>query len=62
MSSSEDKPSAIWYLVAILFGLLGGIIAYIATRDRDPDMASNCMIISILVMIAGAVLMLPFLF
>jgi hypothetical protein len=38
-SQYESSPSASWYLVPILFGLLGGIIMYAALRNEDEDMA-----------------------
>ena len=34
-----------WYLVPILFGLVGGIIGYFALRKDDPKKAKNCLIL-----------------
>lgn len=36
---TQDTPDNIWYLVPLLFGLLGGIIMYAALRNEDEDMA-----------------------
>ena len=34
-----------WYLVPILFGLVGGIIGYFALRKDDPKKAKNSLIL-----------------
>ena len=34
-----------WYLVPILFGLVGGVIGYFALRKDDPKKAKNCLIL-----------------
>ena len=34
-----------WYLVPIIFGLVGGVIGYFALRKDDPKKAKNCLII-----------------
>jgi len=47
-SSSTGAParpvSAAWWILPILFGWLGGIIAWAVTRDRDARMARNMLI------------------
>jgi len=35
------EPSAWWWLVPFLFGILGGIVGYIGVKDRDAYMASK---------------------
>ena len=42
------KPSGAWYLVPFLFGLIGGIIGYVGTKDRDEDMAFGLLIFGII--------------
>ena len=42
------KPSAAWWLLPIFLSWLGGIIAWIGVKDRDPRMAKNCLILGIL--------------
>lgn len=41
------KPSPLWYLLPFLFGLLGGIVAYIGLKDDDEEMANNILIFSV---------------
>ena len=36
-----------WYLVPIFFGIIGGLIAYVAAKDDDPYMAKNLLIVGI---------------
>ncbi|MEM3577644.1 MAG: hypothetical protein QXX51_04225 [Candidatus Bathyarchaeia archaeon] len=43
-----EKPSTAWYLVAFLFGLIGGIIGYLGTKDRDEDMAIDLLVFGII--------------
>ncbi len=42
---NENIRSRWWYLVPILFGLVGGIIGYFALRKDDPKKAKNCLIL-----------------
>ena len=35
------QPSLWWYLVPLLFALLGGVLAYLALKDEDRDMATS---------------------
>jgi hypothetical protein len=35
----SPKPIRLWYLVAFLFGLIGGLVGYISVRDKDDTMA-----------------------
>lgn len=40
----EEAPlgaSSAWYLVPFFFGILGGIVGYVAVKDRDEDMAAR---------------------
>lgn len=36
-----------WWLVPFMFGILGGIIAYVGVKEDDEDMASNLLIFGI---------------
>jgi hypothetical protein len=38
-SNPIQKPTALWYLAPFFFGILGGIIGYVATHDDDRGMA-----------------------
>jgi hypothetical protein len=41
-------PSRAWYLIPFLFGIIGGLIAYVGTRDRDKDMATKLLLFSLI--------------
>ena len=45
------KPSAIWYLLPILLGPIGGIIGYFLVKDRDRKFAERLLIVG-LIMVA----------
>jgi len=42
---NQNIRSRWWYLVPILFGLVGGVIGYFALRKDDPHKAKNCLIL-----------------
>ena len=50
-SGAPQKPvqpvSGAWYLVPLFFGLIGGIIAWAVTKDRDPRKARNLLIFGV---------------
>jgi len=41
-------PTALWYLVPFFFGIIGGIIAYIGTKDEDKGMADSLLLFGII--------------
>jgi hypothetical protein len=43
LPSGQPVPAA-WWLLPILFGTIGGIIAWALTRERDPRMARNMLV------------------
>jgi RNA polymerase subunit RPABC4/transcription elongation factor Spt4 len=43
----EEHVSGAWYLVPFLFGIVGGLIAYVGVRDRDQSKAKNLLIFGI---------------
>lgn len=53
----EDYVSNWWYLASFFFGLLGGIIAWVVNKDRDPKKARNMLIFG---MVWTAILILLF--
>ena len=44
----ERKRSNWWYLVPLLFGLLGGIIGYFALRRYAPEKAKKCLYLGLI--------------
>ena len=43
------KRSNWWYIVPILFGFVGGIIAFFAIKGNDKDKALNMVFVGILI-------------
>ena len=54
-STPSNKPTSAWYLAAFFFGLIGGLVGYVAVKDDDPDMAGNLLGLGILITIIGAI-------
>ena len=46
------KPSAAWWLLPIFLSWIGGLIAWLVVKDRDPRMARNCLILGIILTVA----------
>ncbi|MEM3064019.1 MAG: hypothetical protein QW177_01445 [Candidatus Nitrosotenuis sp.] len=42
------KRSAWWFLLPILFNVIGGVIAYFVIKDDDPKRAKNCLLLGII--------------
>ena len=42
MSELKNR-SGLWYLVPIIFGIIGGVIAWFVIKDDDPKKAKNCL-------------------
>jgi hypothetical protein len=42
-----QKVSNWWYLVSILFGIIGGVIAWVANKDLDPQKARKLLIVGL---------------
>jgi hypothetical protein len=42
------KPTALWYLVPFFFGIIGGIVAYVGTKDDDKGMAESLLLFGII--------------
>jgi hypothetical protein len=41
------QRSSLWFLLPILFNVIGGIIAYFVIREDDPKKAKNCLYLGI---------------
>lgn len=46
-----DRPSSAWILAPVLFGIIGGLIAYVGVRDRDETMAKRYLVVGLLLTI-----------
>lgn len=44
---NQEKPTSLWYLVPFFFGIIGGIVGYVGTKDEDRDMADGLLIFGI---------------
>ena len=47
----EKRRSSWWYLLPILFGIIGGVIAYFVIKQDDPIKAKNCLKIGLVLLI-----------
>ena len=52
----EKTRSNWWYLLPILVGLIGGIIAYWVLRHDDPKKAKKCLYTGIVLAIVGIII------
>lgn len=52
----EKKKSNFWFLLPILLGLIGGIIAFFVLRKDDPRKAKNCLYLGIVLFGIGIII------
>ncbi|MGI0004701.1 MAG: hypothetical protein ACREAX_05330 [Candidatus Nitrosotenuis sp.] len=56
------RRSAWWFLLPILFSVVGGIIAYFIIKEDDPKKARDCLLLGIILTAIGlAFFFIPFL-
>ena len=55
MSDAKQRGNA-WFLLPIILGIVGGVIAFFVLRQDDPAKAKNCLYIGIALMLVGTVL------
>ena len=55
MADLEKTRSNAWFLLPILFGIIGGIIAFFVLRQDDPNKAKNCLYLGLVFMIIGII-------
>ncbi len=55
MSYPEKPRSNAWFLLPILFGVIGGIIAFFILRHDDPRKAKNCLYLGLAFMVIGII-------
>ena len=58
----EHRRSGLWYLLPIIFGIIGGVIAYFVIKQDDPNKAKNCLYLGIVLLIIDIVAGLLFVF
>jgi hypothetical protein len=51
----EHRRSGLWYILPILFGIIGGVIAYFVIKQDDPNKAKNCLYLGIVLLIIDIV-------
>ena len=49
MSEIKNR-SGLWYLLPILFGIIGGVIAWFVIKDNDPKKAKNCIYLGLVLL------------
>jgi uncharacterized membrane protein len=54
--SYDKKRSNWWFLIPILLGLIGGIIAFFVLKHDDPKKAKNCLYLGIGLFIIGVII------
>ena len=42
------RRSSLWFLLPIVFNVLGGLVAYFVIRDDDPKKARSCLLLGII--------------
>ena len=52
----EKKRSNWWFLLPILLGLIGGIIAFFVLKNDDLKKAKNCLYLGIVLFLIGIVI------
>ncbi len=55
-SRPKSRPTGLWYLVAFLFGLIGGLVGYVAVKENDPEMARGLLSLGLLTTVVGGIL------
>jgi hypothetical protein len=50
------RRSSLWFLLPILFNVIGGIIAFFIIREDDPRKARNCLYLGIILCIIPVLL------
>lgn len=50
------RRSSLWFLLPILFNVVGGIIAFFVIREDDPRKARNCLYLGIILCIIPVLL------
>jgi len=58
---SENKNrSGLWYLLPIVFGIIGGIITWFVIKEDDPIKAKNCLKLGLVLLIIDIIFGISF--
>jgi hypothetical protein len=55
------KQTRLWYLVALVYGFLGGLLGYVTVQEHEEDFGKNLLIIGTLRSLVGALVIFKFL-
>jgi len=53
--SETRNRSGLWYLLPIIFGIIGGVIAWFVIKEDDPIKAKNCLKLGLVILIINIV-------
>ncbi|NIO44850.1 MAG: hypothetical protein GTN36_04855 [Candidatus Aenigmarchaeota archaeon] len=59
-NKKTQKPSKLLYLLPIFLGIIGGVIGYVVAKDKDKKMATNLLIVGIIISVISVILIVPF--
>ena len=52
------RRSSLWFLLPIIFNVIGGVIAYFIIKEDDPKKAKNCLYLGIILAAIPIILIL----
>ena len=52
------RRSSLWFLLPIIFNIIGGIIAYFVIKDDDPKKAKNCLYLGLILAVIPILLII----
>ncbi|MGI0011627.1 MAG: hypothetical protein ACREAE_09535 [Nitrosopumilaceae archaeon] len=55
-TTSTKRPSSVWYLLPIFFGIIGGLIMFFVIKDEDRKMAKKGLIVGIILSFIGIII------
>lgn len=53
LAKGERRHTKSRYLLPIVLGIIGGLIAYFWVRNEDPKLARNCLILGFIISLIG---------
>jgi len=54
--TEKRRRSGFWYLLPLVFGVIGGVIAYFVIKQDDPIKAKNCLYLGIVLLVIDILL------